>query len=183
MGEAIGLFANETQMASYASDQLGVDWNTLDEAGKQVIRLQFAEAMQAAAGATGQASRESDSLQNQLGNVKQGFTDLAGAAMTPFLDTVTGAMGKLTEKMVEITPKIQEFMDKIANSTIVQSFGDAVQLLKDKFAASEGLQTFVDMLQTLGEKILAIDLTKVVESVSSFVEMWGPMIVQVGAFV
>ena len=181
--ESIGLFANETQMASYASDQLGVDWNTLDEAGKQVIRLQYAEAMQAAAGATGQASRESDSLQNQLGNVKQGFTDLAGAAMTPFLDTVTGAMGKLTEKMVEITPKIQEFMDKIANSTIVQSFGDAVQLLKDKFAASEGLQTFVDMLQTLGEKILAIDLTKVVESVSSFIEMWGPMIVQVAAFV
>ena len=181
--ESIGLFANETQMASYASDQLGVDWNTLDEAGKQVIRLQYAEAMQAAAGATGQASRESDSLQNQLGNVKQGFTDLAGAAMTPFLDTVTGAMGKLTEKMVEITPKIQEFMDKIANSTIVQSFGDAVQLLKDKFAASEGLQTFVDMLQTLGEKILAIDLTKVIESVSTFMETWGPLIVQVAGFV
>lgn len=181
--ESIGLFANESQMASYASETLGQDWDTLDEAGKQIVRLGYAESMQASAGATGQAARESDSLQNQLGNVKQGFKDAASAVMTPALEPLTGVLKGITEKLVEVIPKIQEFMDKIANSTIVQTFGDAVQLLKDKFTNSEGLQTFVDMLQTLGEKILAIDLTKVVESVSSFVEMWGPMIVQVGAFV
>ena len=69
-GESIGLFANETQLAAWAAKELGVDWKKLDEAGKQVARLQFAEAMQAAAGATGQAARESDGLENLLGNLK-----------------------------------------------------------------------------------------------------------------
>jgi phage-related protein len=182
-GEAIGLFANETQMAAYASETLGQDWNALDEAGKQVVRLDYAATMQANSGATGQAARESESLQNQLGNVKQGFKDAAAAVMTPMLEPLTGVLAGITEKLVEVIPKIQEFMDKIANSTIVQTFGDAIQLLKDKFAASEGLQTFVNMLQTLGEKILAIDLTAVIESVSAFMETWGPIIVQVAGFV
>lgn len=182
-GEAIGLFANETQMAAYASETLGQDWNTLDEAGKQVVRLAYAEAMQANAGATGQASRESDSLQNQLGNVKQAFKDASAAVMTPMLEPLTGVLKGITEKLVEVIPKIQEFMDKIANSTIVQSFGDAVQLLKDKFTNSEGLQLFVDKIKELGDKILAIDLTAVIESVSAFMETWGPLIVQVAGFV
>jgi hypothetical protein len=56
-GEAIGLFANETQMAAYAAKELGMDWQNLDEAGKQLVRLDYAAAMQEAAGATGQASQ------------------------------------------------------------------------------------------------------------------------------
>ncbi len=87
-GEAIGLFANETQMASWASKELGVDWQTLDEKGKQVARLKFAEAMQKAAGATGQASRESDSYQNQLGNLQQTWTDLKARLAQPILEPV-----------------------------------------------------------------------------------------------
>src|SRR5690606_25788849 len=72
-GEAIGLFANETQMAAWAAKNLGLDWKNLDEAGKQVARLEYAKAMQEAAGATGQAARESDALENQLGNLRQAW--------------------------------------------------------------------------------------------------------------
>lgn len=49
-GEAIGLFANETQMASYAMKEglIGAtkEWASLDEATKQATRLEYALAMQ-----------------------------------------------------------------------------------------------------------------------------------------
>ncbi len=175
-GESIGLFANETQMASWAAKNLGVDWKTLDEAGKQVIRLQFAEAMQKASGATGQAARESNSLQNQLGNLKSSFSTLAGEVAKPLLQPITNGMAGLSEKMTNIIPKIQKFMEKVSNSTLVQSFAGAVQLLKEKFSNSEGLQIVVDLMKRLGSAILNIDLVSLVESVSAFLDKWGPLI-------
>ena len=63
-GEAIGLFANDTQLASYAVKQGIVseakEWANLDEAKKQATRLQYAQDMMAASGATGQAAKEAD---------------------------------------------------------------------------------------------------------------------------
>ena len=54
-GEAIGLFANDTQMASYAVSQGLVkqtkDWANLDEATKQATRLEYAQNMMKASGA------------------------------------------------------------------------------------------------------------------------------------
>ena len=51
-GEAIGLFANDTQLASYAVKQGIVseakEWANLDEAKKQATRLQYAQDMMAA---------------------------------------------------------------------------------------------------------------------------------------
>ncbi|MGO1061074.1 phage tail protein [Planococcus sp. FY231025] len=75
-GESIGLFGSAATMTAYASKELGKDFDKLDEAGKQIVRLKFAQSMQERAGATGQAARESDSLSNQLGNVKQLWTDV-----------------------------------------------------------------------------------------------------------
>ena len=61
-GEAIGLFANETQMAAYAVEKgIVADakaWATLDEATKQATRLDYAKTMMEQSGATGQAAKE-----------------------------------------------------------------------------------------------------------------------------
>ena len=112
-GESIGLFASETQLASWASKNLGLNWKQLDEAGKQVARLKYAEAMQKASGATGQASREADGLQNVLGNLKQSWTDFNAVLGQPLLELVIPIMKNMASVMSTATTKIQEFYDSI----------------------------------------------------------------------
>jgi phage-related protein len=109
LGEAIGLFANETQMAAWAGEELGLEWKTLDEAGKQVARLEFAQAMQESAGATGQAARESDSLSNQLGNVKSAFGEFAGTVMEPLLDPLINGLKSATDWLTNATGGVEGF--------------------------------------------------------------------------
>ena len=81
-GEAIGLFANDTQMASYAVKQGIVsetkEWANLDEARKQATRLQYAQDMMAASGATGQAAKEA----GQYANVQAELTKNGGSLNT-----------------------------------------------------------------------------------------------------
>lgn len=67
-------------------------WQDMGEAEKQVIRLKFAEEMQKQAGAVGQAARESDSLENQMGNMKQAWKDFTAIIGKPILPIVTGAI-------------------------------------------------------------------------------------------
>lgn len=67
-------------------------WQDMGEAEKQVIRLKFAEEMQKQAGAVGQAARESDSLENQMGNMKQSWKDFTAIIGKPILPIVTGAI-------------------------------------------------------------------------------------------
>ena len=66
-GEAIGLFANDTQLASYAVKEGIVkeakEWANLEEAKKQATRLEFAKNMFDASGATGQASKKPTNTQ------------------------------------------------------------------------------------------------------------------------
>ena len=106
-GEAIGLFANETQMAAYAAKELGMDWQNLDEAGKQLVRLDYAAAMQEAAGATGQAARESDSYANQMGNLKQAWTDFAAVIGEPLLEPIIGQIKNISGGLVELKEVIE----------------------------------------------------------------------------
>lgn len=126
-GEAIGLFANETQLAAYASKELGVDWKTLDEAGKQVARLEYAEAMQKSAGATGQASRESNSYTNQLGNLKQAWEDVKAKFGEPVLEPAVKMLGDLAAKVAEFDP--QPIIDGI--TSLDDKFKEAAQSVEE----------------------------------------------------
>ncbi|MED1904948.1 hypothetical protein [Cytobacillus firmus] len=103
-GEAIGLFANETQLAGFASKELGLDWKNLGEADKQLARLTFAEKMMESAGATGQALRESESYENQLGNLKQAWQDFLAKAGAPILEQAVGVLSKLSDVISNVDP-------------------------------------------------------------------------------
>lgn len=103
-GEVIGLFANETQMAAFASDKLNMNWKKLDEAGKQLVRLNYAQMMQEAAGATGQAARESEGYENVMGNLNQAWVDLQAQAGEEFLPYVIEGIQMLTDKIVGFDP-------------------------------------------------------------------------------
>lgn len=60
-------------------------WSDLDEATKQAVRLEYAKQMQELGGATGQAARESDGLENQMGRAKQALQDFYAELGKDFL--------------------------------------------------------------------------------------------------
>lgn len=143
-GESIGLFANETQLASWASKELGEDWKTLDEKGKQVTRLKFAESMMEASGATGQASREADSYQNQLGNLKQAWTDMKAKFGQPFLEIVINSFKKLTEWVQKID--VEAIIGKFKN--LMSYMGTVVSPIID--AVKDNFKEFMDFMNNSG---------------------------------
>lgn len=128
-GEAIGVFANDTQMAIFAVTQGVVaetkEWAALDEATKQATRLTYAQNMQQLAGATGQAARESDGLENQMGNVQQAWTDFLAIAGSPVLESVVGVLKNITTglqssdaNVSQITSDFNKFGDVAGDAVI-----------------------------------------------------------------
>ena len=100
-GEAIGLFANDTQLAMYAVQQGVVgatkDWAALDEATKQATRLEFAENMYAQSGATGQAAREASQYANVQANLTEKWRQFKAEIGQPVLQNIVlPAMEKLS---------------------------------------------------------------------------------------
>lgn len=100
-GEAIGLFANDTQLASYAVKQGIVseakEWANLDEAKKQATRLEYAQSMMEASGATGQAAKEADQYANVQANLTEKWRQFKAQIGEPLLQNVViPAMDKLS---------------------------------------------------------------------------------------
>ena len=112
-GEAIGLFANDTQMALYAVEQGIVKdtkaWAKLDEAQRQATRLQYAMNMQKMSGAVGQAAKESQQYANVMANLKEHWRQFQGIIGKPILEKlVLPAMQKLNEFMPKLNKAVQE---------------------------------------------------------------------------
>ena len=91
-GEAIGLFANDTQMAAYAIEQGLVKdtaaWSKLDEATKQATRLEYAENMMKQSGATGQAAKESGAYANVMANLTEKWRQFQATIGEPLIEHV-----------------------------------------------------------------------------------------------
>ena len=100
-GEAIGLFANDTQMAAYAVQQGIVestkDWAALDEATKQATRLEYAKNMMEQSGATGQAAKEAGQYANVQANLNEKWRQFKAQIGEPLLQNIViPAMEKLS---------------------------------------------------------------------------------------
>lgn len=126
-GEAIGLFANDTQMAAYAVEKgIVADtkaWSALDEATKQATRLDYAKNMQEQSGATGQAAKESQEYANVMANLKEHWRQFLGVVGKPILEKmVLPVLQKLNDFVPKLTESVQngivwleEGFDKIAS--------------------------------------------------------------------
>lgn len=153
-GESIGIFANDTQMATYAIEKGVVsstaEWQKLDEATKQATRLEYAKNMQEMAGATGQAARESDGLENVMGNVRQALTDLAAAfgtpLLAPFISAAKVAVGVLSNlaKAFSDNPALV-YAVAGAVVTLASAFG-AVYIAANKMKILSSIQSGVALL-------------------------------------
>jgi len=197
-GEAIGIFANETQMAQYAISQGLVgstaDWQKLDEATKQATRLEYAKNMQEQAGATGQAARESEGYENQVGNLKQAWQDFLAVVGGPILEpVVAGLMGvsdwlsTAGEKVVAFQGWFGSLKAEVADSTawgtlkeVMQPVVDAFQSMKDTMSNSTFLDDLKAALTELKDAMLEIDFVKMKDDIQAFIDKWLPLIAGIG---
>ncbi|HFI0593024.1 TPA: hypothetical protein ACGO2M_000841 [Streptococcus suis] len=198
-GEAIGIFANETQMAQFAIQKGLVgstaEWSALDEATKQATRLEYAQNMQELGGATGQASREADGFENVMGNVKQAWQDFLALVGGPILEPVVGALQRVTEWLQKAGGKVQEFQgwfagfrDEVVNSTAFQTLSDIFQqiadrftTLKDNMADSGVFDNIKHVFADIKDAILEIDFNKLVGDIGAFIEKFASLIAGVAA--
>ncbi len=131
-GEAIGLFANDTQMAQYAIKKgliaTTTEWTKLDEATKQATRLEYAEAMMKASGAVGQASKEAGQLMNVQGNLTETWRQFKAQIGEPLLQNVVIPAMRYLQSVVQVLSDkfgtLQKWIED--NQTTIEKWEDAV---------------------------------------------------------
>lgn len=158
-GEAIGLFANDTQMAMYAVQQGIVDstsaWANLDEATKQATRLEYAENMYEQSGATGQAAREADQYANVQANLTEKWRQFKAEIGEPLLQNVViPAMEILSNLVDTLRPKfealvtwVKEHKDALKNMAI--AVGVATAAVAALWVAWQAM-SFLSLIGQLG---------------------------------
>lgn len=83
---ALGISATETTRNAAANKLYGKSFKDLSEAQKQLTLLQMVEDGNKLSGALGQVARESDGLENVMGNLKQAGTNALSAIGQPLLE-------------------------------------------------------------------------------------------------
>lgn len=140
-GEAIGLFANDTQMAAYAVKQGLVEttsaWASLDEATKQATRLEYAQNMFEMSGATGQAAKEADQYANVQGNLNEKWRQFKAQIGEPLLQNVVlPAMQALMDIIDDLSKGFEELQKWLSeNEETVNNVLTAVVALTGAFVA------------------------------------------------
>ena len=120
-GEAIGLFANDTQMAMYAVEQglvkTKAEWAALDEATKQATRLEYAQNMYLASGATNQAKLEAGAYANTQANLNEKWQQFKALIGEPLLqNVVTPAMAALSGVIDKLTQGFKDLQAWLSNN-------------------------------------------------------------------
>lgn len=151
-GEAIGLFANDTQLAMYAvkTGLIGAtkDWANLDEATKQATRLDYAENMFKQSGATGQAAREADQYANVQANLNEKWRQFKGEIGEPILQNIVlPAMQKLSGLVSVLSGAFERL------KTWVSENKDTIEKWKNGFLIA--LQVLIPVLAGLTAGMLA----------------------------
>lgn len=131
-GEAIKLFANDTQMAMWAVEKGLVGsteaWSKLDEATKQSARMQYAQEAYGKMGASGQSLLEAGSYQNQIQNLEELWERFKAVIGEPILENVVlPIVTKLTE-FLQWCEENPEVLEKVfgALSEAVGSFSETM---------------------------------------------------------
>lgn len=117
---ALGLSCTETTRNAAANKLFSKSYNELSEAQKQLTLLQMVEDANKTSGALGQAARESETWTNQLGNLKQSFTDFMAELGKPILSTAVKVVSKVSKAVQDLSGRfrsgknpVQVFMNKI----------------------------------------------------------------------
>lgn len=171
---ALGLSCTETTRNAAANALYGKSFKDLDEAQKQLTLLQMVEDANKLSGALGQASRESDTWTNQLGNLKQSVTDLKAALGKTFLKPAIAGLKMLSGIIQDITvsiPKVVAGLKNWANATFGVTDGEnnLLRELRNVFALIKTLKPAIDrMMQTAAK-----GTTKVIQFSMKLIDRLG----------
>lgn len=155
-GEAIGLFANDTQMAAYAVEKGIVkntkNWSDLDEATKQATRLEYAQNMMRQSGATGQAAKESGAYANVMANLAEKWRQFKAEIGEPIIEKIvvpavellTKGIDFLSESIKYVRSNFSKWMD--AAKKLAPAIG-AVIAVYGAFKVGTTLQSLVTGFQ------------------------------------
>lgn len=100
---ALGLSCTETTRNAAANQLYGKSFRDLSEAQKQLTLLQMVKDANAASGALGQAARESNGLENVLGNLKESWNQLLATIGKPVLNTAVAVIQRITAWIQRLT--------------------------------------------------------------------------------
>lgn len=103
---ALGLSATEATRNAAAMEQFGKEFNDLTEIQKQQTLLSMVTDAQALSGAMGQASRESDGLENVMGNLSEVGRQIQGNIGAPVLEAVIPAIQEITNSLMQWTENV-----------------------------------------------------------------------------
>lgn len=159
---ALGLSCTETTRNAAAMELFGVKFAELTEIQKQQTLMKMVEDANELSGAMGQASRESDTWTNQMGNLQQAWKDFQGVIGKPFLKLATSAVGGLADVIGGATEKLGGFIEAMSDSgertewfrrtlrklvgvefadTIIKAFGNFSNAFSEAFSAVQTVAT------------------------------------------
>ena len=126
---ALGISATETTRNAAANKLYGKSFKDLSEAQKQLTLLQMVEDGNELSGALGQAARESDGLENVMGNLKQSGTNALATLGQPLLEMlipVFQALGDIIKGVADwfgtLPAPIKEFIVMIGGVVTAVGF-------------------------------------------------------------
>lgn len=154
-GEAIGLFANDTQMAQFAIQKGLVasttEWQNLDEATKQATRLEYAQKMYEQSGATGQAAKEANQYANTQANLNEKWRQFKALIGEPILQNIVNpamqVLSNLIDGLIVGFKSLTDFINN--NKTAIELIGIALGTLTAAIIAYNIAQNAATILITL----------------------------------
>ncbi|MFM0601861.1 phage tail tape measure protein [Streptococcus suis] len=116
---ALGISATETTRNAAANKLYGKSFNELSEAQKQLTLLQMVEDGNELSGALGQAARESDGLENVLGNLRQSGTNALAAIGQPILEMLIPVFQSLADIISQLATWFTNLSSPIKEVVII----------------------------------------------------------------
>lgn len=179
---ALGLSSTETTRNAAANELYGKSFNELSESQKQLTLLQMVEDANAASGALGQAARESDTWTNQVGNLKQAWTDFKALLGSNFLDTAVGAVKKLSGAVQSVTEKLPEMVRWFKeHESVIKGVATAIGILVSAIALHNTVQAIKTAMNTAEASSLGALIGMKVKDAAATVAALAPYLLIVAA--
>lgn len=190
---ALGLSATETTRNAAANELYRKSFKDLSEAEKQFTLLKMVEDANKASGAIGQAARESDTWTNQLGNLKQGLTDLRAASGSTILQPAVSVLKVLVFMTQKATKAVEGLTAENGILTrageryhaLVKRLQPAVDRMSQTLSKGmeKGNEVVRGVIDRLGGAENAVKILSVAVGAFLLVMNWGKIISGAKAFV
>lgn len=175
---ALGLSCTETTRNITANKLYGKSFQELSESQKQLTLLQMVKDANELSGAMGQASRESDGLENVLGNLKESWKQLLAVIGQPILQAtisviqqMTSALSKLTEYATNAVNALSKVFgwNNSQNNAISDSASSVSNEIADSVDNQNDLTEAIEETAKAEEKSLAgfDEINKLSDNVNS----------------